>query len=102
MDTSRPFFQVRQGERFGDRLLWRFPFRSTEIRRRMLPVLRALGPSEPSQITIGYYFQLDDPDGAWAFMPLNTPLAVAALGIEMVQRRICTDLADRAGSEDGR
>lgn len=95
VDTSRPFFQVRPGESLGDRLIWRFPLRSAEIRRQLMPIVAASGKPEPKQITIGYYMQLDDPDGAWAFMPVNSPLAISALGIESVQRRICEDLQER-------
>lgn len=93
-DTSRPFFQLRPGRRLGDRLVWRFPFRSREIARQLMPVVRALRIIEPpKQITLGYYRRLDDPPGAVAFMPATSPLAIATLGIETVQRRICEDLA---------
>ncbi|KKM65912.1 hypothetical protein LCGC14_1486540, partial [marine sediment metagenome] len=69
MDSSRAFFQIKYGERLGDRLVLRFPGKNPKIAK----ILSSKGviPS-PSNITIGYYLQLEDPDGAWCFMPVNT------------------------------
>lgn len=76
----------------GDRLIWRYPGRRPAIQRQ----LQAAGVDPiPASITIGYYRVLEQPPGAIAFMPLNTPAASAALGVESVQVRICEDLQIR-------
>ena len=89
MDSSRAFFQIKYGERLGDRLVLRFPGKNPKIAK----ILSSKGviPS-PSNITIGYYLQLEDPDGAWCFMPVNTVPAKAVLTVVMVQNRIANDL----------
>ncbi len=92
MDTSRPFFQIRYGEKLGDRLVLRFPGKNPKI-ARMLSSKGVASP--PSNITIGYYLQLEDPDGAWCFMPVNTVAAKAVLAVTMVQNRIANDLLSR-------
>ncbi len=94
MDKSRPSFKLR---RDGDeqRLLWRYPCSDRLIAAQLAPVLAALGQDAPGQITVGRFVRLDD--GALAFVPAGTPLARAALGIDMVQRRLCHDLAALMG-----
>ncbi len=92
MDSSRPFFQIKHGERLGDRLILRFPGKNPNI----LKMLSSKGVSPPpSNITIGYYLQLEDPDGAWCFMPVNTVAAMTVLTVTMVQNRIMNDLLNR-------
>ena len=90
MDKSRPSFKL---QRAGDeyRLLWRYPCADRRVAAQLAPVLAALGAAAPGQITIGRMVRLED--GALAFVPSPTPLAQAALGVEMVQRRLCGDLA---------
>lgn len=88
MDKSRPSFQVRRQPE-GERLVWRHPGADARVSRQMAAAgISVLGNS----LTIGYYRQMD---GAVAFVPLPTPAAIAALGIEMVQARICEDLQIR-------
>ena len=96
MDKSRPSFKL---QRDGDeqRLLWRYPCADRRVAAQLAPVLDALGQAAPGQISIGRFARLDD--GAVAFVPATTPLARAALGIEMVQRRLCADLAAMAGEK---
>ncbi len=92
MDRSRAFFQIKYGEKLGDRLILRFPDKN-------LKIAKALSSHEvndvPNQITVGYYLQLEDPEGAWSFMPVNTTAAKAVLTVAMVQNRIATDLLSR-------
>lgn len=99
MDKRRPQFNVRRGKRYGDQLILRFPARSQEMRRALE---REAGVEElPRQITVGYYRRLDDPDGAIAFMPIDSNLAVAALSLSAVRDRIAEDLADLVSGTDG-
>lgn len=92
MDKSRAFFQVKHGQTLGDRLILRFPGTNARITK----ALQKAGVLHiPNQITVGYYLQLDEPDGAWAFMPVNTPATKAVLGERMVQNRIAEDLVSR-------
>lgn len=101
-------FLVRVGDS-GDRLIWRFPFQSPETRQALAPVWqaeqaksRAEGtppPPEPQSITVGYYIQLNDPVGAWAFMPSQTPYTLVVLEMPIVQRRIARDLISRLGEQ---
>ena len=94
MDDSRPSFKLdRQGDE--RRLLWRNPCSDRRIAAHLAPVLAALGQGAPRQITIGRFVMLED--GALAFVPGTTPLALAALGIDAVQRRLCRDMAEMAG-----
>jgi hypothetical protein len=110
MDPTRQQFQVRPAKSardIGDRLIWRFPLATEEGRAALAPVLaaerdqaRAAGeqpPKDPETITIGYYLQLDNPDGMWAFAPVATARARASLAVAAVQRRICADLVARLG-----
>jgi len=90
--SSRPYFELRRGERHGDRLVWRRPFNDPKVRRQLEPVGGESLP-RPNQITIGYYYPVEAPVGSWAFAPLNQPWSIAALQVPMVQRRICADLA---------
>ena len=94
MDKSRPSFKL---QRDGDeqRLLWRYPCSDRRIAAQLAPVLAALEQAAPGQITVGRFVRLDD--GMLAFVPSPTPLARAALGIDMVQRRLCADLAAMVG-----
>ena len=104
MSDKRMCFLVRVGDS-GDRLIWRFPFQSPETRQALTPVwqaeqAKALAegtplPPEPQSITVGYYIQLDDPPGAWAFMPSKTPYTPVVLETPVVQRRIARDLISR-------
>jgi hypothetical protein len=99
MDKSRPFFNARNGERYGTKLILRYPGRSRDMRRVLE---REAGVDElPRQITIGYYRYLEDPAGAVAFMPINSRLAIASLSLSAVRDRIAEDLADLAGATDG-
>jgi len=92
MDKSRSFFQVKHGEKLGDRLVLRFPTQNPQIVKR----LSDSGiTSIPNNMTIGYYLQLEDPDGAWCFMPINTAAAKILLTLTMVQNRIANDLLSR-------
>ena len=96
MDKSRPMFQVRP-QTLGERLTWRYPGRQPAIRRALI---EATGLAEiPQSITLGYYRRLDQPAGAWCFMPRTDPLVCAALEIDMVRARICEDLAIRISEE---
>ena len=89
MDKSRAFFSIKRGERRGDRLTLRFPGKNLKIAEK----LRSKGITHiPSQITIGYYRQPDDPEGAWKFIPIETVSAATLLTVVMVQRRIAKDL----------
>jgi len=98
VDKSRPFFNVRSGERYGTKLVLRYPARSRDMRRVLE---REAGVDElPRQITIGYYRSLEDPAGAVAFMPVNSRLAIAPLSLSAVRDRIAEDLADLAGKTD--
>jgi len=91
MDKTRMQYQTKRTP-MGDRLIWRYPGSLPAIRRQLL----AAGVDEiPASITLGYFRVLDQPPGAIAFMPLRTPAAVAALGVESVQMRICEDLQIR-------
>jgi hypothetical protein len=92
MDKSRTQFHVRRGETLGDKLVWRYPGRSGELARQL--AVAGIDPI-PEQITVGYYRVLDEPDGAWCFMPVNSSAALAALDIDLVRDRICEDLAIR-------
>ena len=92
MDSSRAFFQIKYGEKLGDRLTLRFPRQNSKIVER----LSAKGVIDiPNNITIGYYLQLDDPEGAWCFMPVNTTTAKNLLTVPMVQKRIANDILNR-------
>ena len=92
MDSSRAFFEIKRGERLGDRLILRFPGKNLKVAK----ILSSKGVAPPpSNITIGYYLQLEDPDGAWCFMPVNTATAKAVLTVTMVQNRIANDLLNR-------
>ena len=88
-DRDRQQFQVRPGQSLGDRLIWRYPLASAEGRT----ALAGLEPRE--SVTVGYYRQLTEPAGAWAFMPVTTDYAARSLAVYAVQRRICDDLAER-------
>lgn len=104
MSDKRMCFLVRVGDS-GDRLIWRFPFHSPETRQALTPrwkaeQAKALAQGapplvEPQSITVGYYIQLDDPPGAWAFMPSLTPYTPVVLEMPVVQRRIARDLIIR-------
>jgi hypothetical protein len=99
VDKSRPFFNLRRGERYGTKLILRYPARSRDMRQ---VIKREAGVDElPRQITVGYYRHLEDPAGAIAFMPINRRLAIAALSLSVVRDRIAEDLADLAGATDG-
>lgn len=80
-------------------LIWKQPLRHPEIRRGLLPALRQWQrqydrDDEPRQITLGDYVVLED--GRTGFAPrARNPLALAALYVEAVQRRIAEDLAIR-------
>lgn len=107
MHPSRCQFQVRTARErdIGDKLVWRFPLASPEGRAALEPALAeerraALEagepvPRDPESITVGYYIHLDDPGGAWAFMPVNTARALAVLRLPTVLRRIADDLVAR-------
>lgn len=94
MDKSRHSYQIKRGQPLGDRLIWRQPCADRRIARQLAPVIAERGDGQPNSITIGYYRPSDAYVGAWGFVPLSTPLAIAALGIESVRDRICEDLAD--------
>jgi hypothetical protein len=91
MDKSHPFYNIKPNQPLGDRLILRYPERSRAFRDALIPDGGAL----PKSLTLGYFRQLDHPPHAWCFMPVNQPLAIAALEIESVQARICEDLAIR-------
>ncbi len=95
MDKSRPSFKLQRSGDDERRLLWRYPCADRRVAAQLAPVLAALGQDAPGQITVGRFARLDD--GALAFVPAGTPLARAALGIDMVQRRLCADLAALVG-----
>jgi len=84
------YFMVRRGQRLGDRLILRFPQLHFEVQQ----ALRGQN-NIPNSITVGYYGQLEEPDGAWYFMPVHTVFAHAALGTRFVQERIARDLQIR-------
>jgi len=85
-------------------LVWKHPFRHTEIRRQLLPALgqwqRQYGrDDEPKQISIGDYVVQED--GRVGFVPRSSnPLALATLYVEAVQRRIAEDLAIQNSSAE--
>lgn len=93
MDPTRHQFQVRPAD-LGDRLIWRFPLATPEGREALRAVIAATG-KDPQTVTVGYYLDLDDPEGAPVFMPVNSPQAKAALTVAAVQRRIASDLIER-------
>lgn len=92
---GRSEFQVKRGGTWGDRLIWRNPGAHEEVRRQMLQDGAPEGVTDlPKSVSVGHYRWLDEP-GCWVFQPNPTPVAIAALGVEMVQVRICDDLAMR-------
>jgi len=95
MDKRRPHFNVKRGKRYGDQLILRFPAGAREMRHAL--ERKASVDELPRQITIGYYRHLNDPDGAVAFMPINSRLALAALSLDAVRDRIAEDLASLIG-----
>lgn len=86
-DPSRQQFSIKRGEALGDRLIWRYPMGSEAGRTALA------GLGNPGQVTVGYFRRLSDPPGAICFMPVKTPMAIAALGVPAVLRRIGEDLA---------
>jgi hypothetical protein len=91
-------FSIKYGLTLGDRLILQHikagSWIDEELRRG------GLQGELPRNITIGYYRQLenDHPRGASCFMPINTPMARAALTMGVVQKRIGRDLLARLES----
>ncbi len=87
------YFSIKYKQSLGDRLVLCNPAQS----RWVAGALFKEGIENiPGQITVGYYRELEHPDGAWCFMPVATAEAKAALTIPMVQARIAKDLITRA------
>ena len=85
--NPRPSFQLRRQDD-GEVLVWRNPTANAQVRRQ----LQAAGIEVGNSLKIGRYCEVG---GAVAFIPRATPQAIAALGVDMVQIRICEDLQIR-------
>lgn len=104
MDRSRFSFQTRPPKNGRPAyLIWRNPFTDGLVRRQLDIALRAWQADfnrsdTPRQITLGDY--VEQPDGRVGFVPrAGNPLALAALRVEAVQRRIAEDLALHNGAD---
>lgn len=93
VDDTRSFFNLRPDRR-GKKLVMRQPMRHPEARR----ILARLGLS-PSSVTLGYFVQVADPPGAWAYMPVNTDQALALMDLPSVRDRIIEDMQILARTE---
>ena len=82
-------FRVRYNDDLGEKLVWCFPLASQAGRDALK------GLTVTDSVTVGYYFQLDDPTDAWVFMPADTEAAKRALLVRSVQHRIGNDLYKR-------
>lgn len=84
-------------------LVWRQPFTHPQIRRQLAPALRAWQAAfdrsdEPREVKLGDYVR--QADGRVGYVPrTRNPLAMAALDVEAVQRRIAEDLALQNGAD---
>lgn len=104
MDQSRFSFQTRPPKNGRPAyLVWRNPFTHPQIRRQLAPALQAWRAvfdrtGEPREVKLGDF--VEQADGRVGFVPrASNPLALAALRVEAVQRRIGEDLALHNGAD---
>jgi hypothetical protein len=93
--SNRPEVNIRPTDD-GDRMILRHATGSAALRKKLSEFLRAHEVDDvPKSITVGYFIELDEPDCAPAFMPAASAYAAAALELELVQRRLASELGKR-------
>lgn len=90
-------FSIKYDQALGDRLT----ILGVRLNTALVDMLALAGINHiPSTMTVGYYRRLDEPPGAWCFMPVNTDEAVAVLPSLWVMDRVAYDLRIRTRDID--